>query len=247
MEFISKASVDKFMKKNKNIGFGQEGECFVDSKRELVYKFYNSFLDSIEDENPSKERILAFKDVKTELVMFPQDIIVLENRIIGDVTKYANGKNLYKTNPFSVDLNRLIRLCEIAIKEIELLAKQGVQCYDVLYNILLGDKLYLIDGKDYIWSKYGYTETLSSNMRQFNLSIMYFLVAKLFEEVISKNKILEDMFKTEGRDITITEFIIELKNYLSELVGKEIKTLEEARSLVDKKKSETPYIRLLEL
>ncbi len=55
------------------------------------------------------------------------------------------------------------------------------------------------------------------------------------------------MYKSLGYGISIIEFIKELKKYLSELVGKEIKTLEEARHLVDKEESETPYIRLLEL
>lgn len=168
MEFKNEKSVYDFMRKSKYLGFGQEGECYVDQKRKLAYKFYNNFLDSIEDDEPSKEKILAFKDVKSNLVMFPQDIITLDSVIIGDISNYANGKNLYRISPYPIDLNRLIRLCELALKELELLTKQGIRCYDIIYNMLLGDQIYLIDGSDYFWSDLTYEETLAINKQHIN-------------------------------------------------------------------------------
>lgn len=247
MEFKNEKSVYDFMRKSKYLGFGQEGECYVDQKRKFAYKFYNSFLDSIEDNEPSKEKILAFKDVKSNLVMFPQDIITLDSMIIGDISNYANGKNLYRISPYPIGLNRLIRLCELALKELELLTKQGIRCYDIIYNMLLGDQIYLIDGSDYFWSDLTYEETLAINKQQFNLSIMYFLISGIFEEVISNNKILQEMYDTLGNDISIIEFINRLKNYLSEIVGKEITNLGEARKLKNKHQREVPYARLIEL
>lgn len=244
MEFKKRSDVDKLIKENKSIGGGSQGECYVDRKRENVYKIYYNFLDPTEYDIPPEEReILQFKNIKNNLVKFPQDIITLNGIIIGDISKYAKGTNLDSLNPLTVDLNHLIKLCMLAIKEIELLSRQRVVFYDVLYNTLLGDSIYIVDTKDYSWSLLPYEQTLRDNIKQFNLAILCFLIDDLFEDIIEKNNLLKEMYRTKGLDISIIDFIIELKKYLSEVLGKELNTLGEARSLVNKKHRETFYKR----
>lgn len=116
-----------------------------------------------------------------------------------------------------------------------------------LHNLLLGRKLYLIDTFDYTWSELSYDENLLYNEYQFNLSIMYFLISNLFEEIVETSNVLQEMYATEGRGISIIEFINELKNYLSKVLGKEITRLGEARILRNKEQYDTMYKRTIEL
>lgn len=158
-----------------------------------------------------------------------------------------NAKNLYKINPLFININRLIQLCELALKEIELLSRKSIQMYDTLYNVMLGDRFYIVDTLEYSRSWEEYSKVLSINLAQFNLSIIYFLISGIFEEVIKNNQILQGLYSSLGHEISIVEFIEELKKYLSELVGKEIITLAEASKFKDKETTGTIYMRLLEL
>ena len=63
--------------------------------------------------------------------------------------------------------------------------------------------------------------------------IMYFLVDGLFDGIVSQNAKLKEMYDLKGRDISILEFTVELKKYLSEILGHEITYLREARDLRD--------------
>ena len=103
--------------------------------------------------------ILKNKLKKTLINFLKKDIIAINGDIIGDISKYARGKNLDTLNPLLVDLNHLIKLCRLAIKEIELLSRKRVILYDVVFNTLLGDNLYIVDTKDYSWSLESYEET----------------------------------------------------------------------------------------
>lgn len=248
MEFKTRKEVYDFLKKCTYIDEGSQGKCYVDRNKKLVYKVYFNFFDPIEEDLILREdEVLRFKNVKSSLVSFPKDIITLNGLIIGDITKYINATNLCKLDPFRISLSRLIRLCELAIKEIELLSRQNVKTDDVSHNILLGRKLYLIDTYDYTWSESSYDETLLHNEYQFNLSIMYFLISNLFEEIVATSNILQEMYATEGKGISIIEFINELKNYLSKVLGKEVTRLGQARVLRNKKQYYTIYKRSIKL
>lgn len=242
--FASESEVYEFMKTHRFIGAGSGGECYIDKSESFVYKFYYSFLDRLEDDPELiKEDILKFSHIKNNLVIFPFDVISINEEIIGEASRYVKGVNLYQLNPFTVDLDRLIKLCELALKELTILTRENVAIYDTVYNTLLGEQLYLIDTTEYTWSKEPFTETLKANIKSFNISIMLFLISGIFDEAISSNKILNEMYKTKGEDISIIEFIRELKSYLSEILGIEVKNLARARILQNKKRVRTFYER----
>lgn len=247
MEFKTREDVYNFLKRCTYIDEGSQGKCYVDRERKFVYKLYFSFLDPLEgDIKFDKSEVLTFSDIKSDLCIFPKDVITLGEEVIGDITQYVDAKNLYKINPLFVNINHLIKLCELALKEVEFLSCKNIKMFDVLYNIMLGKKLYIVDALEYSRSEEEYNKVLSFNLAQFNLSIIYFLVSDIFEEVIKYNRILQAMYNSLGYDISVIEFIKELKNYLSELVGSEITTLEEASRFKNKKPSDTIYMRLLE-
>ena len=181
----------------------------------------------------TKEEILQFKDIQSSTFLFPQDVILLNGEVIGDVTPYRRAKNLYSVDPLNVKLDRLIKLLVIALKEIEYISRKQVNSYDVMYNILLGKQFYIVDTLDYSINDRDYEDILRDNMKYFNLGIMYFLVDGLFDGVVSQNTLLREMYDLKGRDISILEFTVELKKCLEEILGHEITYLREARDLQD--------------
>jgi len=246
MEFKTREDAYALMKRCKYLDGGSQGKCYVDRRKGLVYKFYQSFLDPIDDNSFfTEEEVLAFKHIKSDMFVFPYDVMKQGSEVIGDISIYKDAINLYKLNPLTVDLNRLLSLCEIAIKEVELITRQSVNCYDMLYNIMLGDRLYVVDSLDDSLRERDYNELLLDNMEQFNVSIIDFLISNLFENVIKENRILQEMCDSKCVDTSITIFITELKKYLSELVGREITFLNEAIRYRNKEEIETDYKRLI--
>lgn len=232
MTFYSREEVMNFIHTLKPLGDGSQGVCYVDKNFRKVYKFYRSYLE-FDDILYTKEEILQFRDIKSATFLFPQDVILLKDEVIGDITPYRHAKNLCSLNPLNIHLDRLIKLLVIALKEIEYVSRRGVNSFDVMYNILLGNKFYFVDTLDYSINDRDYKDILSDNMKYFNLGIMYFLVDGLFDGVVRQNKILREMYDLKGRNISILEFTIELKKYLAEIVGHEINCLKEARDFQD--------------
>ena len=232
MTFHSREEVMNFICTLIHLGDGSQGVCYVDKNFRKVYKFYRSYLE-FDDILYTKEEILQFKDIKSSTFLFPEEVILLNDEVIGDVTPYRNAKNLCSLNPLNIRLDRLIKLLVIALKEIEYISRSGVNSFDVMYNILLGNKFYFVDTLDYSINDRDYKAILSDNMKYFNLGIMYFLVDGLFDGIVSQNAKLKEMYDLKGRDISILEFTVELKKYLSEILGHEITYLREARDLRD--------------
>jgi len=245
MVFKTKEDVYHYLDALEYITLGSQGESYRD--RTSVYKIFHGFEDESEEELFSKGQILQFKDVKNKTFIFPNELILLKERIIGYIAKYVQAKNLYETNPLRINLERLKKVIELALKDIELISRKGISCDDIMYNILLGKRLYIIDTIGYTLSDEDYTKLYKENVRLFNLEIMFFLVDGIFEEVIRGNKILKEMYHSRGNDISVIEFIDRLKDYLSELMGKEITTLKNARPLMDKKIENHEYQRSLVL
>ena len=58
----------------------------------------------------TKEEILQFRDIKSATFLFPQDVILLNDEVIGDITPYRHAKNLCSLNPLNIHLDRLIKI-----------------------------------------------------------------------------------------------------------------------------------------
>lgn len=230
MVFYLRREIDKFIRSLIYLGQGSQGVCYRDSKN--VYKFYHSYFDDDYEGNYKKEEILQFKNVKSSTFIFPKDIIMLNDQVIGDITVYRNARNLYQINPLNVNLDKFLRLVFLALKDLEELSKKGILCYDVMYNILMGYRIYIIDTLEYCFSDIAYQEILRNNLRGFYLEIMYFLVDGLFLDVVKSCPRLNDMYESKN-SVSIIDFIAEFRNYLKEILGKEIIYLREAKEIRD--------------
>ena len=233
MIFHTISEVDNFIHSLIYLGQGSQGVCYKDRESKVVYKFYHSYFDRDFEGVWRKEEILRFRNISSSTFVFPTDVIMLNNQVIGDVTPYKKAKNLCQFNPLNVNLDHFIKLIRLAVKDIESLSQCGVQVYDVMYNILMGYRMYIIDTLEYSMSDKGYEELLRSNLYGFNLEIMYFLVDGLFLDVISSHSKLKDMYQSKGKDGSIIDFIIEFRSYLEKLLGKDIVYLRDAKKLRD--------------
>ena len=233
MVFHTISEVDNFIHSLVYLGQGSQGVCYRDKDSKFVYKFYHSYFDGDFLDGYEKETILQFRDIVSATFVFPKDVIMLEHQVIGDVTFYKRAKNLCQFNPLDVNLNHFIKLIRLAIKDIDTLSKGGIQAYDMMYNILMGYRIYIIDTLEYSMGHKSYEELLRSNLYGFHLEVMYFLVDGLFLEVVYSHSKLKDMYQSKGKDGSIVDFIVEFKNHLEKLLGKDIVYLREAKVLRD--------------
>ncbi len=234
MIFNTKEELNLFIKKLIYIGEGTQGKCYLDKNNLLVYKFFwHCFLeDEFDLSYFSEDDILKFSHLKANTIIFPKEVIYLDKEVIGYTTRYRNAPNLYKLNPLNLSLDRLTKLIEIALKEIIYLSKKGVCMYDVLYNVLLGRKIYIIDTLEYTLRSGNYADILRHNLKAFNIEIMSFLIDGIFDGVINNNKSLNDMYHHKDL-VSLIDFINELRSYLSKILAKDITYLKEAKSLQD--------------
>ena len=233
MTFHSDFEVEDFIHSLNYLGQGSQGVTYVDQNLQKVYKIYYSYFDHDYEGIISKEDILQFHHVKSSTFVFPSDVLLLNGQVIGDVTSYKKARNLYQLNPLEISLNRFLKCIDWAVSDIKKITREGIVCFDMMYNILLGSRIYIIDTLEYHKIDGYYEETLRNNLKGLSLEVMYFLVDGLFLDVINTNQKLKEMYYSKGNFLDIVDFIWELKNTLSKLLGHEITYLKEAQSLKD--------------
>lgn len=229
--------------------------CFLDSGSQGVCykignKVYKIFLQFVEEEYDdvivySKEDILRFSSVNNSTYIFPTDVIMVGDIIVGYVTDYVDAKSLYKTNPLMVDLDRFEKSIEKAMEDIRIISNSGILTFDVAYNILYGKCGFnVIDTLEYTRSDIDSERLYLENLKRYNFEIRLFLIDGYFDKFINNSKILYDMYCDEHVDMI--QFLGEFRKRLSEVEGCEISNLMDARnSLVIRRGKYPKYIREL--
>ena len=202
-------------------GGGGDGTCYYNPKIDKVIKIFHCFDEPFLYDYPSKEEVLKFNS-------------------IGYIADYIKAKNLYKTNPLDINLLEFMTGILNMYKDIIKISNEGIVIYDLIYNLMQNkNEIYAIDTDDYFFSDKD--DILKRNVNTFNESIMIFLVDNYFDEFVQSNKKLLEMYK--GKDINLVDFITLFYKLLSENIGKDIITLNDAKSLVNKKYYEPNFIR----
>ena len=241
MNFKNENALDSYLNSLKFIGMGSQGCCYLDNN--IVVKIFHDYLDNDFLEISAQE-IMKFSAIKNRTYIWPSSTIKLNNLVIGYVSDYAKGKNLYKINPLSINLNNLEKAIVLAHKDIEIISNHGILTYDVMYNILLGKKLYVVDHEEYTYRDDLDNSTLiSKNSFNFNYEIYDFLIDSFFNKIVKDNKELSELYKYKNEDVLI--FLKLFRKRLNELVGKEITYLDEAKQYRDPKIIEMHYQRII--
>lgn len=229
MDFKDRYEFNRYISKMYFIGEGSQGKCYLDNG--LVYKIFYDY-----DSGYKEDDIIRFSDVINSTVIWPKDIIIVNNKIVGYISKYCNADNLYKIDPLGVNLDILESSIDKVYKDIDIITNKDVRMYDVRYNILYNNKFYIIDTLEY-GNRF---VDIIDNRDGFDKEIMLFLVDNYFNDFVSSNKILNEMYMEYG--VSSLSFLKEFRNSLSEYLDRDIVYLRDAKKLV-KRYDNSIYLR----
>ena len=208
--------------------------CYLDKKNKIVYKIFHGYFDD-EDEGYTADDILKFSGIRNNTFIWPSEVVYANGRIIGYTMPYVSSVNLCNTDLLSTNLNLLEKAIDKSYCDIEILTKNNVCLYDVMYNILYSNgKINVIDSMEYNFGN----ASLKENMAAFDAEIRYFLVDNYFDEFVNNDILLREMYH-DKKNVTSLEFLRMFRNKLSEYIGTDIDKLEKAKKLV--MKLDDPY------
>ena len=234
VSFNNKNNFDLYLKRLFFLGMGSQGMCFLDKKNKIVYKIFHGYFDD-EDEGYTADDILKFSGIRNNTFIWPSDVVYANGRIIGYTMPYVSSVNLCNTDLLSTNLNLLEKAIDKSYCDIEILTKNNVCLYDVMYNILYSNgKINVIDSMEYNFGN----ASLKENMAAFDAEIRYFLVDNYFDEFVNNDILLREMYH-DKKNVTSLEFLRMFRNKLSEYIGTDIDKLEKAKKLV--MKLDDPY------
>lgn len=234
VSFNNKNNFDLYLKRLFFLGMGSQGICYLDKKNKIVYKIFHGYFDD-EDEGYTADDILKFSGIKNNTFIWPSDVVYANGRIIGYTMPYVSSVNLCDTDLLSTNLNLLEKAIDKSYCDIEILTKNNVCLYDVMYNILYSNgKINVIDSMEYNFGN----ASLKENMVAFDAEIRYFLVDNYFDEFVNNDILLREMYH-DKKNVTSLEFLRMFRNKLSEYIGTDIDKLEKAKKLV--MKLDDPY------
>lgn len=231
MEFVSREHFDTYLRGLIYLGQGSQGTCYLNARTNTVYKVFNDYFDN-EDAGYTEDFLLRFSNIKNNTFIWPNNIIKVDNLIVGYTMPYKKAKNLCNINPLLVNLNNLESSIVKAEKDIKILTDNEVRLYDVRYNILYNNKkIYIIDTLDYGSRRVSYEE----NRMSIDDELMLFLVDNYFEDFVNNDKLLSSMYREYG--VRGVDFLRIFREKLSDYKGTEITKLSEVKSLVRKNNS----------
>lgn len=234
VSFNNKNNFDLYLKRLFFLGMGSQGICYLDKKNKIVYKIFHGYFDD-EDEGYTVDDILKFSGIRNNTFIWPSDVVYANGRIIGYTMPYVSSVNLCDTDLLSTNLNLLEKAIDKSYCDIEMLTKNNVCLYDVMYNILYSNgKINVIDSMEYNFGN----ASLKENMAAFDAEIRYFLVDNYFDEFVNNDILLREMYH-DNKNVTSLEFLRMFRNKLSEYIGTDIDKLEKAKKLV--MKLDDPY------
>jgi hypothetical protein len=234
VSFNNKNNFDLYLKRLFFLGMGSQGICYLDKKNKIVYKIFHGYFDD-EDEGYTVDDILKFSGIRNNTFIWPSDVVYANGRIIGYTMPYVSSVNLCDTDLLSTNLNLLEKAIDKSYCDIEMLTKNNVCLYDVMYNILYSNgKINVIDSMEYNFGN----ASLKENMAAFDAEIRYFLVDNYFDEFVNNDILLREMYH-DKKNVTSLEFLRMFRNKLSEYIGTDIDKLEKAKKLV--MKLDDPY------
>lgn len=235
MNFKSEKQLKIYLNSLEFLGQGSQGVCYLDKTNNTVIKIFHEFFEE-GITSYKKEDILKFSNVKNKTFIWATDVIMLNDIVIGYTMPYISARSLWEINPLLLNLDTLTKGIKNTLQDFEILSKNNIVIYDIMYNILYKNGIFkVIDTLDY-----SYGVNVKDNMRGFNLEIMLFLVDNYFNDFVNKSPILKEMYLSNS--VSCIEFIEALRYALSSYIGTKITRLNEAKKLI--RRIEKPrYIR----
>lgn len=244
MNFGSKKMLIRFLMGNcYEIGRGSQGVAYYNMGDGYVYKIFYEFFDNEMVDEYDAEQILKFRNVPNDTFAWAVDTLYVEGNLVGYKTPYIQDKTLNKHDPLTVNLEQFTNCLNRAKADIELISKYKILTFDIMYNILYGNKISIIDHLEYSISNDDYKSLYKNNNNNFDLEIYFFLVDGYFNEFVNSYSDLKELYSSKEEDVLV--FLKLFKKYLSEYIGKPIVTLKDAKECLNKNESICFYQREL--
>lgn len=213
---------------------GSQGQCY--KYNGIIYKIFHYFIDEyneFDDDNLSytSEELLRFSYIVNTTYVWPEDVIMVQDLVVGYFYKFALGRPLYEVDPLNVGLDKFGDRLSRVFGDVRILSDNGVMTYDVTYNILYGVSGFkVIDTLGYVYSELDSVELYRINVYKFNKGVKEFLMGDYFGKFITDNKKLKEMYY--DRETNLCEFLKEFRRELSMNEGHEISKLGEATKCI---------------
>lgn len=196
VNFDNQNEFEKFYRvigKLMHISSGSEGSCFLGTDG-FVYKVF----DGLDEREINPYTIYTVADICSDFIIFPEDIYVVNDKLVGYKTKYI--KNDVFLNPrvlFEAEgkENLIIKAFYEMVDEIKRLAHKKIFMYELAGNLMFdGNHFYVIDTCEYQHlPKLTEEEIVALNVD----TLIYALELQfMFEE----NEILETFFERVKKD-----------------------------------------------
>lgn len=229
MRFETMDDLESFLRCNKQyiLDSGTQGVCYKieDNVYKIFYQYYDDDCDIML--SYSGDDIMQFSSFINNTYVFPSDLIMVGNEVVGYITKYVQGVSLFKVNPLKINLDKFQLFLELAMSDIRKISDNGVVSYDVMYNILYGrDGFKVIDTLEYSYSDIDRVELYNINYTRFIYEVRLFLIDGLFDKFINGNSVLYNL--CYDNQASFLEFVKEFRKRLSENEGYLISSLGEA-------------------
>lgn len=231
-----------YLKELKELGSGSQGTVYFDKKQKKAIKIYDSVLDYDEYTLYKENEILRFGTIKNGTYIFPDEVVKLNNQVIGYISRYVSGKSLYMINPLLIKLDNFSRAIKPVINDTKIITDMDIATHDVMYNIMYGNnKFHIIDTDEYSYSIRSYEVLFKHNILNFDLSIKYFLVDNLFDEFVYDNKLLKEMYNAD--DCSSLDFLKVFRKLLSEYSDQNVDNLAQVKQYINKNPKQIKFIR----
>ena len=118
------------------IGEGAEGIVYITKNNEVIKEIFNA------REKYPNDDLLMESDIKLDSFLFPKELYVCRNEIIGYKTDYF--RNIFRDfdgNIKDIDLDAVVKAGYKMMKDVEILSKMNYILYDLPYNVLFDGKV----------------------------------------------------------------------------------------------------------
>lgn len=244
MEFKNKKMLLTFLNSNcYELGRGSQGIAYYNMEDDNVFKIFYEFFDDEKVDEYEREQILAFSNIANDTFIWADDTISVNGNLVGYKSPYIKDESLYKQDPLNINLDKFTNALIKVKDDIKLISRNKVLTFDIMYNILYGNNISIIDHIDYSQSDMDYNILYHQNINNFALEIYYFLVNGYFDEFVNNYNDLKELYNSKQEDILI--FLKLFRQHLSEYIGNHITTLKEAKKCLNRKDQILFYQRII--
>lgn len=232
MDFKDLESFNEYLSGIKKVG----EHYYVSDNKKFIKLYSDDYLERYHDVI-DEEKLLKYKDLLVDGVVFVEGIIYLNGTIVGEISQYVEGKSGKDKYFGDIPINKLILSLEKLKNTVQEISKNGIVINDpYIENIIFdGNNFVLVDMTEADDCDKNYDDIFKENM----INIMYELFEEIFigrgidnssiygylEDINSKYKnfLYEDDYLLMNPGRLIKEIVLEIEGIL----GKKFNTINE--------------------